>query len=362
MSPDPTLPDPRVPDSRVLRRRTLLKGSLAAALTVGAGRFLVGCGGDDAAEAGADLRPVRAMMPSAIGLPFVAQMLAVSAGLDVRHGIDLEVEFPRAQPQAFQQLAAGNVDVILGSPLSLVRAASEQGADFVAIGMPVQTLLYVFLSSLARPIGGLADVEGATVGVQSAGGNAEDVLDVLMQMNGYDPGTITYEATAYDSTGPELLESGRLDLVFANWATLVTWRAAGYEPHVFELPDPNPILGNAMITTRAKLESDREALLGYVRAQYDAMTLVLDEGPSVETIEAMRGDFDLPALDDPAVAQQALVPIARLWVAAGRENLLRCVPDRWDTGIAELVDIGIAAPGSAATDFYTNELVDQIDR
>jgi hypothetical protein len=47
------------------------------------------------------------------------------------------------------------------------------------------------------------------------------------------------------------------------------------------------------------------------------------------------------------------------WFEDGEENLLRNIPERWEEGVAELIEQGIIPEGTSATDLYTNDLLDE---
>jgi hypothetical protein len=49
----------------------------------------------------------------------------------------------------------------------------------------------------------------------------------------------------------------------------------------------------------------------------------------------------------------------RYWLTAGRENMLRNVPERWQRGYDLLAAAGFVPAGGQASAFYTNEYVER---
>jgi hypothetical protein len=78
-------------------------------------------------------------------------------------------------------------------------------------------------------------------------------------------------------------------------------------------------------------------------------------------LEAAAADdqWDLPALDDIETASRVVAATATQWFEEGEENLLRNVPERWEAGIAELIEFAIVPEGTEPTDLYTNDPLDE---
>jgi len=70
-------------------------------------------------------------------------------------------------------------------------------------------------------------------------------------------------------------------------------------------------------------------------------------------------DWELPQLQDPEAAVPIIRSITSRWFEDGEENLLRNLPERWEEGVAELVEQGVVPEGTEASDLYTNELLEE---
>ena len=351
-------------------RRSFLKLTAAGVVVVGAGGVLSACGSDSkttTADSGgtgpgattADLVKLSAMMPFAVGINFIADTTAKAGGFAEANGLNFDLQFAQSAPLALQQLAAGNVDVIRNAPLAVVKAVSQEGAPFVVIGMPNQEMLYEVVSTTDQPVDSLTDLEGKTVGMATLGGNAEDTFDLLLKGAGLDPTKVTKVAVGNDAAALAFVSDNRVDALFATIESTATMQASGQPVHVADLQGVNPLLGTAIVTTTQKVDSDRDALVAYLRTVDQSMRAVMDPTQRAELLPEVADEFKLDQLKDQAKADPVVDAITDLWLAAGEDNLLRNVPERWAEGVQQFEKLKIAKAGSDPTSFYTNDLLDE---
>lgn len=355
-------------------RRQFVKASMAASLLLGGGGLLAACGDDDdtTAQSGSDtagdgtttttaaeLQKLSVMMPFPVSLNFIADMAARSGGIMEQHGLDLDLTFARSAPQALQQLAAGSVAVVRSAPIAIARAVASEGAPFVSIGMPVQQLLYILISTPEAPVNSLEEVVGKKVGLPTLGGQAEDLFNLLMKSSGLDPTTVSLEAVGNETTSYALVEEGRVDAIFGTREAAAVMENAGLTPHTAEVDDANPLMGVALVTTRETMESQRDPLVRYLQALAEAMSAI-HEGGDDELLSVVADEYDLSNLKQPDEVDRAVLgTISGMWYSEGQENLLRNVPEQWDAGVAAFQRLKIIPGEAKATDFYTNELWDE---
>ena len=353
-------------------RRDFLKYTLGSMIAIGASGYLAACGGDDDSASGStstsagatttkpvELQKISAMMPFAVGINFIADTAAAAGGFFKDNGLDMNLQFAQSAPLALQQLAAGNVDVIRNAPIALVKAVSQEGAPFVAIGMPNQEMLYRLVSTEDKPVDDLASLEGKTVGMATLAGNAEDTFVLVLKGAGVNPDSVTRVAVGNDAAALAFVEDGRVDALFATLESTATMKAKGQKPHIAELEGVNPLLGTAIVTTQQKITDKRDALVAYLRSVDQSMRAVMDPDQVDALIPKVADEFDVPGMDDPTTAKPVIAAIASLWTAAGNDNLLRNVPERWEEGVTQFEKLKIAKAGSVPTSFYTNDLLDE---
>lgn len=354
-------------------RREFIRRSATTAVVLGTGGFLAACGDDDdTAATGGDPAPsgdssttaaealsITAMMPFPLSVVFIADVVGISAGFFEEAGVDVDLEFATSAPQALQQLAAGNVTVVRNGPVETVQAIVGQDAPFITIGMPNQRTNYTLVSLPGEPLT-FADLAEQTVGIPTLGSNAEFTLDLLLRANDVDPSTVDRQAVGLESSAYGSLEGGVVDVMMVPRSTVAGIRAMGEEIEVNLLEDVNPLLGTNLVTTTDYLDERRDALVAYMDGLHEAKLALNDESRVPDLVDAvLADDWDLPQLQDPDAAKATVAAVASRWFEDGEENLLRNIPERWEQGIAELVELGVVPEGTDPTSLYTNEIVEE---
>jgi ABC-type nitrate/sulfonate/bicarbonate transport system substrate-binding protein len=247
---------------------------------------------------------------------------------------------------------------VRNGPVETVQAVVGEDAPFVTIGMPNQRTNYTLTSLPDAPLA-LAELAGHAVGLPTLGGNAEFTFDLLLRAEGVDPAAVERQAVGLEASSYGLLQEGLVDALFVTRSTNAGIRALGEEPHVDLLESANPLLGTNLVTTRQFMDERRAEIVAYLKGLHAAMLAINDEARLEALIPVTREDWDLPQLDDVETAKPVIASVASRWFEDGEENLLRNIPERWETGIAELIDLGVVPAGTEATDLYTNELLDE---
>jgi ABC-type nitrate/sulfonate/bicarbonate transport system substrate-binding protein len=303
-------------------RRDFLRLSLGSTLVLGAA--LAACGDDDddqatgssttsttSAGGGAttsttalEVRPLTALMSFPLFLTFIVDVTSVAGGFQERNGVDLDLQFAQGAPQALQQLAAGNVPVAANAPLAIVQADSQQGGDFVAIATTMQESLYRLVSTEDRNIDTLRALEGMTVGFPTLGGNAEQTFNLLLQARDLSPDSVSRVAVGNDASSLAFVEEGRVDVIFGTLEAATGMRVAGLDAHIADIPEANPLLGYSLVARRETVDSQRDVLVGYLRAMHQSVTALLDPAQRAELLPQVPAQFDLPQLDEPDTANR----------------------------------------------------------
>ena len=357
-------------------RRDFLRLSIGSTLLLSTA---LACGDDDDPEASAgsssttattlasttsttavpEPQALTALMAFPLFLTFIVDVTSVAGGFQEQNGVDLKLEFAQSAPQALQQLAAGNVPVANNAPLAIVQANSQQGGDFVSIATTNQQSVYRLVSTEEKNIASLADLVGATVGFPSLAGNAEQTFDLLLKAHDLDPASVNRVAVGNDAAALAFAEDGRVDVIFGTNEAATGMRVAGFDAVIAEIPGANPLLGFGLMARRATIDSHHDVLVDYLRAMHQSVTALLDPTRRTELLPKVRSQFELAQLDDPAKANPVIDALLTGWTAAGEENIMRNVPERWEEGVAGFEKLGVAAAGSDPTSFYTNDLIDE---
>ena len=352
-------------------RREFLRGSMTTAAALSAAGLIAACGDTDpggssdgepsssTTTAKAKDLSLTAMMPFPLAINFIADVVGVSGGFFEEAGVEVDLQFAPGAPQALQQLAAGNVTVIRNGPVETIQAMVNEDAPFLTIGMPNQRTNYALVSLPGARLS-LADLGGKTVGLPSLAGNAEFVLDLLLREEGVDPEDVERQAVGLEASSFGSLEGGVVDAMLVTRSTVAGIKAMGEEIEVDLLEDVNPLLGTNLVTTTEFAEERRDAIVAYLAGLHAAMVAINDEGQLHDLIEKVKADdWDLPQLEDPAAAKAVIASVAGRWFEDGEENLLRNIPERWEEGVAALIEQDVIPEGTEADSLYTNDLLDE---
>lgn len=354
-------------------RREFLRRSAAAAAALSAGGIFAACGDDDDAPASsggpvsdtttsttpAGPLSLKAMMPFPLSVVFIADVVGISAGFFDDAGVEVDLEFATSAPQALQQLAAGNVTVVRNGPVETAQAITNQDAPFITIAMPNQRTNYTLVSMPGDPLD-FADLTDQRVGLPTLGSNAEFVLDLLLRANGIDPTTIERQAVGLEASSFGSLQEGVIDVMMVPRSTVAGIKAMGEDIAVNFLEDVNPLLGTNLVTTTDFVDERRDALVAYLRGLHAAKLALNDEARVPELVEAvLADDWDLPQLENPDAAKATVKSVASRWFEDGEENLLRNIPERWDEGVEQLIELEVLPEGTDAASLYTNELLEE---
>ena len=359
----------------ISRRDFLARSGVAvAAFTVGGG-VLAACGDDGDSDTNAadsttttgqattttSVVPQKftAMMPFPLNLQFIADVGAKAGGFMQTAGIELDLQFARGQGQAIQQLAANSVQLIRSSPLSIIQAVSNENAPFVIVGILNQKVLYSLVSTDSKKVDDIATLKGKTLGFPTLGGNAEETFNIIARDHDVDPTTVQRVAAGSDAAGLALVEEGKVAALFAITEAAAILGATAPTAHVIEFEDENPLLGNALVVSKKVADEQGELVVRYLRGLHGAMEAILDEGERATLLPKIRSQFDLALLDDQKKAGPAIDAISSLWVAAGEDEMLRNVPERWEEGLDGFQKLGLVKPDAKAETFYTNEFIEE---
>lgn len=359
----------------ISRRDFLARSGVAvAAVTLGGG-ILAACGDDDDTDTTAadktttsgkattttSVVPQKftAMMPFPLNLQFIADVAAKSGGFMEKAGIELDLQFARGQGQAVQQLAANSVQLIRSSPLSIIQAVSNQSAPFVIVGMLNQKHIYSLVSTESKKVDDVAALKGKTLGFPTLGGNAEETFNIIARDHDVDPTTVQRVAAGSDAAGLALVEEGKVAALFAITEAAAILKATSPTAHVVSFDDENPLLGNALVVSKKVADEQGELIVRYLRGLHGAMEAVLDESERPALLQKVRAEFELTLLDDPKKSGAAIDAISALWVAAGEDEMLRNVPERWEEGLEGFQKLGLVKPDAKAETFYTNEFIEE---
>jgi ABC-type nitrate/sulfonate/bicarbonate transport system substrate-binding protein len=310
-------------------------------------------------DARAQARAVTFVTPFAFILAFVDVLHAKGGGYFEREGLEVTIEQGRGSAMAVQQILGGNALLSRTGGGDHMRASTRPGGEeLLAVATISQGSPFYVVSRPEAPIRTPEEMAGRTIGVLSIGGATEIVLDVMLAARGVDRARVARVVAPNSPASLQLMEQGRMDAFIPSAGVVVALRAAG-TPHVaWNTDEVAPIPAQCYIVRRASAAQNAELIVRFLRAVKRSLDDMLADADLARTMANLRG-FEIAEMRNAATAPLVLRNEMRYWLSAGRENLLRNVPERWQRGYDLLAAAGFVPPGGRASAFYTNEFVER---
>lgn len=184
-------------------RRLVLALALTAALA------LAGCGGSGGGDKGGTVRIGVGGQPLLVYLPTT---LAERLGYYREEGVDVRLEDLQGGSKALQALQGGSVDVVSGYLDHTIQMQAKNRHITAFVNMLRYPSLVLAVSPKAsRPIGGIADLKGAKVGVTAPGSSTDFFLKYLLVQHGLAATDAVPQAVGGDASAVAAMESGQVD-------------------------------------------------------------------------------------------------------------------------------------------------------
>lgn len=320
----------RVPERADGRSRvTATTAAIAAVLLATAGCGTAGGAADGAADSvGIGYFPLVHTAPV---------VHADETGLFADAGLDVELHTTAGGAQAIPSLIAGEYDFVYTNYVSAVIAA-EQGLPVVVVaGNDVGADDHAIMVTADSPLSEPADLEGATVGVNSLQNVGSLAVSAILEDAGADPGLVDFVELPYPVMGAAL-EQGEIDAMWQVEPFTTGALADGHEVlfPLFDGPTGDlPVAG--WITTRDFADENPEA----VDAFRDTLSTSVDQ---------VRDDRDL------------LVDLVPTYTEVSAEVVAEVAMPVWDAapdpeGLAATADL-MERFGLIGEAFDTTEMID----
>ncbi len=325
-----------------------------AALALGGGGMLSLSLRDTRAQGA---RAMTFVTPFAYILAFVDVLNAKGGGYFEREGLEVSIEQGRGSAMAVQQILGGGALLSRTGVGDHIRASTRPGGDeLVAVATISQGSPFYVISAPNKPIRTPEEMAGKTIGILSVGGATEIMLDVMLQARGVDRARVQRQTAPNSPAGLQLIQQGRLDAYIVSAGVPAALQASN-TPHVaWNTDDVAPIPGQCYIARRASVAQNGDLVVRFLRAVKRSLDDMLADSDLSKTMANLRG-FEIAEMRNAAVAPLILRNEMQFWLTAGRENMLRNVPERWQRGYDLMAAAGFAPAGGKAEAFYTNEFV-----
>ncbi|WP_296576839.1 ABC transporter substrate-binding protein [Phreatobacter sp.] len=336
---------------------TILDGSISRRKALSAGAAgLVAITVRPAGAQGA--RAMTFITPFSYILAFVDILHAQGGGYFQREGLDVTIQQGRGSAMAVQQVLAGGGLLSRTGVSDHIRASSRPGGDaLISVGTISQGSPFFVISSPDKPIRTPKDMAGKTIGVLSVGGATEIVLDCMLVAQGVDKATVARVQAPNTPAGMALIAQGRIDGYIVSAGVPVALKAANERFLSWNTDEFAPIPGQCYIAKRESVQRDGDLVVRFLRAVKKSIDDMLADTDLATTLKRIEG-FEIAEMRNRAVAPDILRNEMQFWLTAGRQNILRHVPDRWQKGYDLMAAAGFT-PAGKADGLYTNEFVEK---
>lgn len=311
-------------------RRSILAWTAGMGLAIPTGSMLLSaCGGSDA-KSGTAAAKVKRTYQTAFGYNVgnAPEMVAREAGFFADLGIDGTVISATGTPQAMSGLIATTTDYSRFQSISALITIANEKAPFVAFGTPVQRSAFEMQSMAEHPIKDITDLEGKSVGVVSAGGTTDQLIDLMAVRAGIDPKSISRKVTGLGTAAYQFAKKGDVVAWTGSAAEREALDAAGNRVFAWNFDDVMPIPADSYITTRKELDEHHDTVVKVLAGFYKGLEFVCDKANDKQTIEWVRKYNREITPED---AQKQLDLVRPLYLAKGADKLMVMDPAQWET-------------------------------
>ena len=269
-----------------INRRGFLTG--AQALTAGA--MLPGLlSGTTRAQ---NLTKMTYLTPFGYLIGFAETMYADTAGIFAKHGLDVTIEGGRGSAMAVQQVTAGNALISRTGGTDLLKAYSAD-PSIVAVAEIYERDLFFVISSQDNPIKTPEDMAGKTMGIVSAGGATENILDMMLAAKDMKKDDVSREVVGNAPAAFELVKQGRVSGYIATNDTVFQLKSAG-EPIVAWSTDEVALCpGQVYMTSKARYDENKETIAKFLSAVYESLGALIEATDLVPIITSMSEKYDI---------------------------------------------------------------------
>lgn len=355
-----------------MSRRTRMTGArapwkVAAAVAATAALALTGCAGSGGDTAGGDgeLQPLSALSFLPLeSFTFTPEMVAHAGGFFEDHGLDVDLQAVQGTSAAIQSLIGGAADITRASSIDSM-PAMEEGQPIVSVGTMTHKTNLRVVSADTNPIESGEDMVGETIGMGSIGGTSEKTLDLMLYANGITATDIERQSVPVTGATYELVKQGQLAGYIVSLDTSIAIQQQNSDAVISTagLDEVSDVQTWLVTEDTIADEGKSERITAFMAAIRDAVQFVIDDAPNdyenVLTMLRDSGEYDFPALNDDAIAKEALDSYTtETWVdpETGTDILVNDF-DTWSTAYASYADNGLVEGGQDASAWMTDDLL-----
>lgn len=271
-------------------------------------------------------------------MSFIEAMVAKEEGFWAEEGLEIDIQGGQGTATSIQALLGGSSNYSRSGGVNSIIAIANESAPIINIATARQRSQFEVVSLPETPLATAADLEGTTVGIVSAGGQTENLLDLMLVASDVPLDSVQRPVTGVGAAAYQLATEGAVDA----WISVDTDRASIEESEGIELvhfntdeavtmPSDSFICGTEL--AQAGSDTPTRFLAGLLKA----MEFIMDPDNHERAVEHLRRyNPDVPA----EAALFELPMVIETWTAAGDDRILDLIPEVWSAGQDTLLDAG----------------------
>lgn len=343
----------------ITNRRAWLPVIAAATVALGA------CGGDDSSENAAENgsgggggAPAEVVysLPTPESLEFYAPIVAETLGFFEQQNVSAKLAPASEEIPSTAFLENGDADIAMADIDELV-ISTAQGGTLQAVFSPQHANTAGTVVPEDSDIQSFDQLAGKTVGLASEEDNSSLKAQLIAAgMPEDDVETITVGTSG--ATIADTFEKGEIDAYVGAISDFTALRASGVPLRNITPEDVQRIDGNPTAVTPETLQSDREKIVGFLRAWSMGQHVGLTKPDIVEAIVREK----VPAeWRNEEVAAAALTQAIELHTPDDEARIGDLRPDVWETGQDLLQQAGIIEEKVDVTKILDDSLIEEIN-
>ena len=324
---------------------------LGAAATLAAGSLV---GGHALAQ---QRREVTFITPFGYLVGYAPTLNAQAGGHLAKEGLELNVLPGKGSAVAVQQVIAGRALYGRGDPLAMAKAIVE-GAPIVAFATIEHRSPIVVYSSPQKPIRNARDMVGKVIGIAAKGSASDNIIDMMLAINGLPLDSVRREAIGNSPGGWGLIQQGRVDAHIVSIGTTTTLTESGEKILMWSTSDAVAMPGQAYFALRETVQKEPDLLLRILRAE-KASILELKRGDGRMLVERMAKSWEIEGARQVDFTVKAMRDEEALWWHDDTSKLLKNDPAAWKSMVDAMLKAGLIKSGTPGQ-FYTDAITSRL--
>jgi NitT/TauT family transport system substrate-binding protein len=338
-------------------RRWRIAAVVASVAMIGTG--VTACGGDDdddGGEAGGEsLGTVTYAQPTPPSLLFYPPLVAEELGFFEEEGVEARLAPAAEEIPMTAFIETGDADIALAD-LDEIVVGIDRGGDYDVVFDPQHSATEGTVVPADSPTQSFDELAGQTVGLASEENTA--IFEAQLEAAGLSADEV--ETVVVGTSGPTVanaINDGTIDAYTAAVSDFTALQANEIELRNITPPELARLPGNPMMVSPETLETNRDALVGFLRAWAKAQYVGFVNRDVVEQIvreqvpEEWRNE---------EVGEAALTEAIKLFQPEGEEiGALRS--DVWENGQELLAGVGIIKETVPVEEILNDELIAEIN-